>query len=81
MADRSRVVIFRYRSSPRSRADFADEPIAAFAHMAGAATAHTGLLDDRWRPVVVHRKPFSEHHVKIPWLNNCKSSLDSIGAA
>src|SRR5579863_9171236 len=50
----------------RPRAGFADDALAAFADAAGAAAADAGLLDDRGRTVVVHRKAFSEIHSNIP---------------
>ena len=47
----------------RTGARFADDPIAALADAAGAATAHTGFLQDQGGAVVVPRKPpFSEIH-------------------
>jgi hypothetical protein len=62
-AGRSGGAIHFGGNSSGSRADFADDPIAALAHVAGAATAHAGLLDDRSGAVVVNRKSFAEIHL------------------
>jgi hypothetical protein len=47
----------------RSRADFADNPVAAFAYAASAAAAHAGLLDNWRSAIVVNRKAFAENHL------------------
>jgi hypothetical protein len=73
---------FRFDRDPsRSRAGLADDPIAALADAAGAATAHAGLLRDRGGAIVVHRKPFAENHSDIPCFAQFLKSYGTLSTA
>ena len=49
-----RLAVHRGTDLTDSRADSADDSIAAIEHAAGAATPHAGFLDDRGNAVVVN---------------------------
>jgi hypothetical protein len=63
---RSAIGIRFDRDPSRSRAGLADDPIAALADAAGAATPYAGLLHDVRCAIVVHGKSFAESHLNIP---------------
>jgi len=59
-----------------SGTNFANEPVAALADVAGAAASYAGFFHDHRRAVVMHRKPLSKSHSEIlEWTVTVKTSV------